>query len=59
MSVRKKTQKECQQIKFGGHAFERVSSFPCSVSIINGDNNILEEIKHLIKKESLAYYAYK
>jgi hypothetical protein len=54
-----KRHNQCNQIKFGGCTFERVSSFLCSVSIINGDNSILEEIKHLFKKGNIAYYAYK
>jgi hypothetical protein len=47
MSIHKKTHNQCKEIKIGGYMFEKVSSFSCLVSIINGDNSISEEIKLL------------
>jgi len=35
VSVHKKTHNQCKEIKIGVYVFDRVSSFPCSVSIIN------------------------
>jgi hypothetical protein len=48
VSVHMKTHNQCKEIKIGVYVFDRFSSFPGSVSILNGDNSIPEEIKHLI-----------